>query len=103
MSSSGKTVQYMLWNHIWSYFRDSEGFLKLYEAIAVIEYHGQVSASGTSAGHYTCDVKDNLSSSWFRTNDDRDPFPIDVSDVTQNGYVVLFKRAWLNWSWNKYH
>ena len=75
------------------YFRDSEGFQDWYEAISVIEYNGRLSPNGESEGHYTCDIKENISKMWFKTNDSVDPIKISVSDVSQLGYVVLFKRV----------
>ena len=75
------------------YFRDSEGFQDWYEAISVIEYNGRLSPTGESEGHYTCDIKENISNIWFKTNDSRDPIQIRVSDVSEHGYVVLYKRA----------
>ena len=59
----------------------------------MIEFDGRISPSGESAGHYTCDVKESVTNMWYRTNDNSDPIHIRVSDVTQNGYVVLYKRA----------
>ena len=63
-----------------------------YEAVAVIEYVGTLSSSGISRGHYICDVKDAISKLWFRTNDDRCPSKLKVSEVSKNAYVVLYKR-----------
>ena len=74
------------------FFRDVQGNHDWYEAIAVIEYDGRLLSMGESAGHYTCDIKERISSTWFKTNDDQDPIPIHVSDVSQYGYVVLLKR-----------
>ena len=65
--------------------------------MAVIEYKGNVNRSGDSAGHYICDVKDNNSKQWYRTNDDCSPKLMNVSDVTQNGYVFLYRR--MNETW----
>ena len=74
-------------------FRDVAGSQVWYEAISVIEHKGRLSSTGDSGGHYVCDVKDKTSNRWFRTNDDCIPIKIRTSDVSQNGYVVLFKRV----------
>ena len=66
-----------------------------YEAVAVIEYQGTLSRAGVSQGHYICDVKDNNTKQWFRTNDNCTPVQIDTSDVSKNAYAVLFKRMWI--------
>ena len=59
-----------------------------YEPIAIIEHHGNTSESG----HYTCDVKDVKTRNWYRTNDDTWPKMISANEVSQQGYVVLFKK-----------
>ena len=41
------------------------GFQDWYEAIAVIEFDGRLSPTGESAGHYTCDVKENITNTWY--------------------------------------
>ena len=61
--------------------------------MAVIEFVGTLSRSGVSQGHYICDVKDANSKLWYRTNDARCPMELKVSDVSQNAYVVLYKRV----------
>ena len=73
-------------------FRDEQSNQDWYEAISVIEFDGTLNSSGESTGHYTCDIKESLLKTWFKTNDSSAPIPIRVSDVSQYGYVVLFKR-----------
>ena len=51
-----------------------------------------MSSTGETWGHYTCDVNDVRSNSWFRTNDNKDPLEIHCKDVAKCGYVVLYKR-----------
>ena len=72
--------------------RDVEGNRCLYESIAVIQFDGRLNPDGQSGGHYTCDIKDRNSSMWFKTNDEQDPVPIEVQDVSKYAYVVLLKR-----------
>ena len=74
-------------------YRDTSGSQVWYEAIAVIQYMGSLTQTGESDGHYICDVKESISNKWFRTNDNSTPSQIRTSDVSQNGYVVLFRRA----------
>ena len=93
MYSSGNLVTSIVSQLKYEYFRDSEGFQGWYEAISVIEYNGRLNSSGESDGHYTCDIKENITNMWFKTNDSTDPFQIRVSDVSKHGYVVLYKRA----------
>ena len=94
MSLSGKFQTSIKMNIISKYiFRDTAGSQVWYEAISVIQHMGRLSSSGESGGHYVCDVKDKISNRWFRTNDDCTPIQIRTSDVSKNGYVVLFKRV----------
>ena len=49
--------------------------------------------TGESAGHYICDIKDNVSNQWFRTNDANLQVALNISEVSKFAYVVLFKRT----------
>ena len=63
-----------------------------YEAVAIIEFQGHVSSLGDSAGHYVCDVKHRLTKSWFRTNDNNIPVPIEPDNVTKLANVILYRK-----------
>ena len=65
----------------------------MYEAISVIEFKGSINAFGESHGHYICDLQEAISNSWFRTNDNHYPVPINQDQVTSNAYVILMKRS----------
>ena len=69
--------------------RDFNGVDAWYTPISIIEHRGVLSKSGPSAGHYVCDVKDKITSKWFRTNDDQHPVKIDVAEVSNQAYAVL--------------
>ena len=73
-------------------FRDTNGTLTQYEAMAVLEFAGTVDNLGQSRGHYTCDVKDK-ERNWFRTNDNLVPISIEGRNVSKIPYVVLYKRV----------
>ena len=72
--------------------RDMSGIDAFYELISVIDYTGRLNRMGDSQGHYTCDVKDVKTKFWFRTNDNCTPLQIQNSEVSKNGYVMLYKR-----------
>ena len=74
-------------------FRDSCNSGSYYDAIAVIEFKGELNDYQESRGHYICDVKDKASNSWFRTNAKCDLVPIHVDDVSKYGYVILLKKV----------
>ena len=63
-----------------------------YEPLAVIEYRGHLNKAGDSQGHYICDVKCNSNNQWYRTNDNCKPKKLDMNEVSQYGYVFLYKR-----------
>ena len=64
-----------------------------YEPIAVIEFDGSVdSDGGNSQGHYRCDIKDKEDKSWFHTSDNIIPVPIQVENVSNLPYVVLYRK-----------
>ena len=73
-------------------FRDVLNNVRQYEAVSIIEYHGSVHTRGESDGHYICDVKDKSEGTWFRTNDNKDPIPIEPEDVSKCAYVILYKQ-----------
>ena len=75
------------------YCRDSEGFEAVYKPIAVIEFQGRISSSGQSEGHYICDVQEQETNVWFRTNDNKSPVPIEAEQVSKKAYVTLLKRS----------
>ena len=62
-----------------------------YEAVSIIEFRGSVDANGNSSGHYICDILEENSKTWFRTNDNAEPLSIDVENVSKQGYVILYK------------
>ena len=68
--------------------RDLNGEDFFFEPIAVIEHHGNTS----KRGHNTCDVKDYATKRWYRTNDDNLPKMISSSEVSKQGYVVIYRR-----------
>ena len=71
-------------------FRDFHGTTGCFETIAVIEFMGNLQSTGSSSGHYRCDVKNN--NLWFRTNDNSIPILIDEDEVSKQGYVILLKK-----------
>ena len=73
-------------------FRDTNGTVTQYEAMAVLQFDGTVDNFHQSRGHYTCDVKDK-GKNWFRTNDNVVPMQIETRNVTKLPYVVLYKNV----------
>ena len=74
------------------FYRDSTDKVSKFEAVSVIEFQGSVSSSGRSQGHYICDIKERSTQQWYRTNDNNHPVPIEVEDVSQMGYVILYRK-----------
>ena len=70
--------------------RDTAGSFAQFEPIALVEHQGQISQDGATQGHYICDLEDKETLKWFRTNDNQNPVPIDLTNVTKNPVVVLY-------------
>jgi hypothetical protein len=64
-----------------------------YQAVSIIEFEGSIDFAGQSQGHYICDVQEQSSKFWFRTNDNCYPIPILLEAVSKNAYVILLKRT----------
>ena len=58
----------------------------------MIEFRGSINSAGQSQGHYICDVQEQSSKLWFRTNDNSYPLEILKEQVTKQAYVILLKR-----------
>ena len=58
----------------------------------MIEFRGSINLDGQSQGHYICDVQEQSSKLWFRTNDNSYPLEILKEQVTKQAYVILLKR-----------
>ena len=70
-----------------------QGYEAVYEPISIVEFRGNINPFGQSEGHYVCDVKEETSKLWFRTNDNCYPIPIRLDQVSKNAYIVLLKRS----------
>ena len=66
-------------------FRDKNGNQNVYQPISVIEFLGNISETGSTYGHYICDVRPHSSQKWYRTNDSTDPVQLRTTDVSKNG------------------
>ena len=73
-------------------FRDMYDKVEEFEPIALIEHQGAMLEGGETCGHYICDLKDEKSKLWFRTNDNLTPFQINEQNVTKKPVVVLYKK-----------
>ena len=63
-----------------------------YELISVISHQGNLTKSGKSNGHNTCDIRYHHDKKWYMTNDSKDPVKIRSLDVSRYAYVILFER-----------
>ena len=46
----------------------------------------------TTRGHYQADLLDSITGKWVRTSDDELPVEISEMDVTDQGYIFLYKN-----------
>lgn len=74
------------------YFRDMNADQRWFEPIALIQHQGNMTRDGKGEDHFICDVKENRSQTWYRTNDNRDAIPIYSDDVTKTPSIVLYKN-----------
>jgi hypothetical protein len=70
---------------------DIDGVLGQFMPIAIIHHSGQVFGN-TTRGHYQAYVLDNLTNQWNRTSDDEPPTQIERRDITDQGYIYLYKK-----------
>ena len=70
---------------------DTSGHIAVFSPIAVIHHSGVV-VGDTTIGHYQADVLDNVSCNWIRTSDDQPPAEVAESDLTDQGYIFLYKK-----------
>ena len=63
----------------------------IYEFIGLVKFIGEVSAYGAFKGHYIANIK-TLENTFYRTDDSRTPRLLAKSEVSKQGFIVLFKR-----------
>jgi hypothetical protein len=73
-------------------FRDRSGNYSSFEPIAIVEHQGHLYQDGETQGHYICDLEDEETLKWFRTNDNQIPIPIELESITKNPVVILYKK-----------
>ena len=70
---------------------DVQGNTGRFTPIAVIHHSGDV-INNTTRGHYQADVLDKESGHWVRTSDDEPPSIISKEEITEEGYIYLYKK-----------
>ena len=71
---------------------DMSGQAQQFSPIAVIHHTGEV-IENTTRGHYLAGVLQGQDNKWFRTSDDELPVEIKSSDLTERGYILLYKKT----------
>ena len=71
---------------------DMSGQAQQFSPIAVIHHTGEV-IENTTRGHYLADVLQGQDNKWFRTSDDEPPVEINSCDLTDRGYIFLYKKT----------
>ena len=71
---------------------DISGKSTTFSPIAVIHHAGEV-IQNTTRGHYQADVLQKTTNKWFRTSDDEAPIEIEQRDLTEKGYIFLYKKT----------
>ena len=70
---------------------DLENRSSKFKPLAVIFHIGNVQGKETS-GHYKADVR-NLDGNWYRTSDNTMPQKIQENEVSDKGYIFLYKKV----------
>ena len=71
--------------------QDENNRYAVFKPIAIIHHSGLVMGN-TTRGHYQADVLDSITGKWVRTSDDELPVEISEMDVTDQGYIFLYKN-----------
>ena len=71
---------------------DLEENSRLFTPIAVIHHRGGIYGN-TTRGHYQADVFNSASNQWMRTSDDEEPIMISKEEITEEGYIFLYKKS----------
>ena len=72
---------------------DSQGNEGTFQCISIVEHSGVLYQDGRSSGHYTADVYNHVTKSWWRTSDNERPVPLSIADVTKQGFIFLLKNV----------
>ena len=70
---------------------DIQGTTGTFAPISVIHHMGEV-LNATTRGHYQADILDKQLNQWVRTSDEEAPVIISKSEITDQGYIFLYKR-----------
>ena len=73
-----------------TYLFDSKNKRAIYKPIAVLYHLGDVEGKNTF-GHYKTDILD-LHGNWFRTSDEDIPRRISERNVSDQGYIYLYRK-----------
>ena len=71
--------------------KDVKGRTGTFAPISVIHHMGEV-FNDTTRGHYQADILDKRLNQWVRTSDEEAPGIILESEITDQGYIFLYKR-----------
>ena len=71
--------------------KDIEDKFAVFTPIGVIHHSGEV-IGNTTRGHYRADVLQKSSCQWFRTSDDEEAQKITRNNVSDQGYIFLYKK-----------
>ena len=71
---------------------DDNNLTARYFPITIIHYEGHVTEDEDTRGHYMADVLDVHTSKWFRTSDNSTPRELEANELSNQGYIYLYKR-----------
>ena len=71
---------------------DNNNIAARYSPITIIHYQGHVTPDGDTRGHYMADILDVERNKWYRTSDNSKPRELQVCELSNQGYIYLYKR-----------
>ena len=71
--------------------QDEKKRFGVFKPIALIHHSGLVMGN-TTRGHYQTDVLNSITGNWIRTSDDELPVEITEKNVSNQGYIFLYKK-----------
>ena len=71
---------------------DDNNVTTRYSPVTIIHYEGHVTEDEDTRGHYMADVLDVHTNKWFRTSDNSTPRELEANELSNQGYIYLYKR-----------
>ena len=75
------------------HLEDVQGRTANFHLICIVHHAGNVTGRNDTQGHYLADVRNHFDNNWYRTSDSNCPVRLSEDELTDNGYIYLFKKT----------